>query len=119
MSGVNHLLDYCSTHPEANIRYYALSDMQLKIHSDASYIFEPNSNHVLVAIFTSGPKRTTTCPHINATYCSIQPSSIAEAKCGAVFNAKAATVTRVTLTEMGSPQEVADLKKITPQQMES
>jgi hypothetical protein len=23
MSGVNHLLDYCSTHPEAKVQYYA------------------------------------------------------------------------------------------------
>jgi hypothetical protein len=34
IKAVAHLLDYCSTHPEATIRYYA-SDMQLKIHSDA------------------------------------------------------------------------------------
>jgi hypothetical protein len=34
-----HPLDYCIIHPEASIRYYA-SEMQLKIHSDASYLSE-------------------------------------------------------------------------------
>jgi hypothetical protein len=37
-----HLLNYCSTHPEATISYYA-SNMQLKIHSDASYLSEPKA----------------------------------------------------------------------------
>jgi hypothetical protein len=40
MDAVRHLLDYCSTKPDAAIRYYA-SDMQLKIQSDASYLSEP------------------------------------------------------------------------------
>jgi hypothetical protein len=35
MDAVHHLLDHCSTKPDAFIRYYA-SDMQLKIQSDAS-----------------------------------------------------------------------------------
>jgi hypothetical protein len=41
MATVRYLLDYCSTKPHAAICYYA-SDMQLKIHSDASYLTEPN-----------------------------------------------------------------------------
>jgi hypothetical protein len=36
---VTHLLNYCATHPDAFIRYYA-SDMCLLIHSDASYLSE-------------------------------------------------------------------------------
>jgi hypothetical protein len=42
IKAVSHLLDYCSTHPESTIGYLA-SDMQLKIHSDASYIYEPKA----------------------------------------------------------------------------
>jgi hypothetical protein len=42
MAAVSHLLDYCSTKPHATIRYFT-SDMQLKIHSDASYLSEPNA----------------------------------------------------------------------------
>ena len=33
---LNHLLDYCHTHPDAKLRYHA-SDMIIHIHSDASY----------------------------------------------------------------------------------
>jgi hypothetical protein len=36
---VTHLLNYCATHPDAFIRYYA-SDMCLLIYSDASYLSE-------------------------------------------------------------------------------
>jgi hypothetical protein len=39
---VTHLLNYCATHPDAVIRYYA-SDMCLLIHSDASYLSERKS----------------------------------------------------------------------------
>jgi hypothetical protein len=42
IDAVSHLLDYYGTHPEASIRFYA-SDMQLKIHSDASYLSEPKA----------------------------------------------------------------------------
>jgi hypothetical protein len=34
---VNHLLDYCVTHPNAILCYHA-SDMILKLHSDALYL---------------------------------------------------------------------------------
>lgn len=34
---VMHLLDYCTTHPNAKIHFCA-SNMILKIHSDASYL---------------------------------------------------------------------------------
>jgi hypothetical protein len=35
-------MDYCSTHPESTMWYYA-SDMQIKIHSDTMYLSEPNA----------------------------------------------------------------------------
>jgi hypothetical protein len=46
IKAVAHLLDYCSTRPEATIRYYA-SDMQLKINSDASYLSEPKNKSII------------------------------------------------------------------------
>jgi hypothetical protein len=55
IKAVAHLLDYCSTHPEANIRYYA-SDMQLKIHSDASYLSEPKAKSRIGGCFYLGGK---------------------------------------------------------------
>ena len=39
---VLHFLDYCHTHPNAGVRFVA-SDMLLALHSDASYLSEPNS----------------------------------------------------------------------------
>jgi hypothetical protein len=36
------LLNYCATHPLATIRYHA-SDIVLHVHSDASYLSEPQS----------------------------------------------------------------------------
>jgi hypothetical protein len=42
IKAVAHILDYCSTQPEATIRYYA-SGMQVRIHSDASYLSEPKA----------------------------------------------------------------------------
>ena len=39
---VKHFLDYCATHPNAGIMYVGI-DMILALHSDASYLLEPNS----------------------------------------------------------------------------
>ena len=36
---VTQLLNYCATHPDAIVRHHA-SDMQLHVHSDASYLSE-------------------------------------------------------------------------------
>ena len=38
-AAADHLLDYCATNPDATMHYVA-SDMQLKIHSNASYLNE-------------------------------------------------------------------------------
>jgi hypothetical protein len=97
ITAVSHLLDYCSTHPESTIRYFA-SDMQLKIHSDASYLSEPKAKSRIGGYFyfgnnTNSPKKplsngpllchTTVLKHV--------VSSVAEAECGALFvNAKKA-----------------------------
>jgi hypothetical protein len=53
MDAVRHLLDYCSNKPDAAIRYYA-SDMQLKIHSDASYLSEPRAKSCIGGYFFLG-----------------------------------------------------------------
>ena len=39
---VNQFLDYCATHPNDRVRFVA-SDMMLTLHSDASYLSEPES----------------------------------------------------------------------------
>ena len=42
MAAANQLLDYAATHPNATIRFER-SDMVLYIHSDASYLSEPQA----------------------------------------------------------------------------
>jgi hypothetical protein len=39
---MHHLLDYCATHPEAEVRFHS-SDMVLQVSSDASYLSEPEA----------------------------------------------------------------------------
>jgi hypothetical protein len=51
-------LNYCATHPDAKLRYYA-SDMVLKVHSDASYLSESNAA-APPAITTWAIRKTTT-----------------------------------------------------------
>jgi hypothetical protein len=59
MDAVNHLLDYCRNKHHATIHYFA-SDMQLKIHSHASYISEPKSKSRIGGYFFL--KRTPSVP---------------------------------------------------------
>jgi hypothetical protein len=56
INAVSHIIDYCSTQPEASIRYYA-SDMQLKIHSDASYLSDPKAKSRIGGYFYLGKKK--------------------------------------------------------------
>eukprot|EP00957_Ditylum_brightwellii_P167199 12728086-Ditylum_brightwellii.AAC.1 len=39
---VEHLLDYCASHPNVTIRYIP-SNMLLKVHSNASYLLVPEA----------------------------------------------------------------------------
>jgi hypothetical protein len=54
-AAINQLLDYLSTHPDANIRYHA-SDMILHIHIDASYLSVSNARNRLGGLFFCGDK---------------------------------------------------------------
>jgi hypothetical protein len=116
IKAVSHLLDYCSTHPESPIRYFA-SDMQLRIHSDASYLSEPKTKSRIGGYFYLGNKsdyfmkplsngpllcHTTVLKHV--------VSSVTEAEFGALFvNAKEGIVTCTTLSEMGHNQDATAL----------
>jgi hypothetical protein len=40
---MNQLIDYCATHPDAEVRYHP-SDMVLQVSSDASYLSEPEAH---------------------------------------------------------------------------
>jgi hypothetical protein len=117
MDAVIHLLDYCSTKPDAATRYYA-SEMQLKIHSNASYLSEPRAKSRIGGYFFLGNINHSQCPSLSngplmcqSTILKHVVSSFAEAKYGALFvNAKTGTVTRETLKETGHPQDATELK---------
>ena len=106
---VNQFLDYCATHPNAGVRFVA-SDMILAMHSDASYLSEPDSKsraagHFFLTknndeSFNNGAILTLSkiIKHVM--------SSASEAETAALFyNCKAAAPLRVTLMEMGHPQD--------------
>jgi hypothetical protein len=98
MDAINHLLDYCSTKPHAIISYFA-SDMQLKIHSDASYLSEPKAKSRIGVYFLLGNSKHSQCTHLSngpllcqSTVLKHVMSSVAEAEYGAIFvNAKTST----------------------------
>jgi hypothetical protein len=117
MDAVNHLLDYCSTKPHAAIRYFA-SYMQLKIHSDASYLSEPKAKSCIGGYFFLGNSKHSKCTPLSngplmcqSTVLKYVVSSVTEAEYGAIFvNAKTGTVTQESLREMVHPQDATELK---------
>jgi hypothetical protein len=114
IKAVSHLLYYCSTHPESTIRYFA-SDMQLKIHSDASYLSEPKAKSRIGGYSYLGNKTNSRMKPLSngpllyhTTVLKYVVSSVAEAEFSALFvNAKEGTVTSTTLAEMGHNQDAA------------
>jgi hypothetical protein len=116
---INRLLDYFATHPNAIIRCHR-SGMALYIHSDASYLSEPNACSRMGGHFflssppldpTRQPLATDKHPpengaiHVNSTILKVVVASAAEAEIGAMFyNSQDAVPMRVALAEMGHPQ---------------
>jgi hypothetical protein len=91
--------------------------MQLKIHSDASYLSEPKAKSRIGGYFYLGGKSDSRMKPLSngpllchTTVLKHVVSSVTEAKFGALFvNAKEGTVTRTTLSEMGHNQDATDL----------
>jgi hypothetical protein len=117
MDAVNHLLEYCSTKHHATIHYFA-SDVQLKIHSDASYLSEPKAKSRIGGYFFLSNNKHSQYTHLSnapllcqSTVLKHVVSSVAEAEYGAIYvNSKTGTVTRETLREIGHPQDAIELK---------
>jgi hypothetical protein len=92
--------------------------MQLKIHSDASYLSEPNAkSHIGGYLYLGKKINSSSPPTINGTLlCHTTVlkhvvSSVADAEYGAVFvNAKECTVTHTIPSEMGHKQDATELK---------
>jgi hypothetical protein len=108
---VHVLLDYLATHHNATIRYVA-SDMVLNIHSDASYLSEPQARSRLGGTYFMGslpkdgkPIQINGPIQIHASICKFVVTSAAEAELGALFyNIQEGTILRLALEELGHPQ---------------
>ena len=84
MKDLEHFLDYCSTHPEAEIIYQA-SDMQLMIDSDAAYLVAPKARNRVAGYHYLGNKdgKLFNGPiYILAKVIKAVTASAAEAECG-------------------------------------
>ena len=113
------ILNYCATHPDAKLRYIK-SEMNVHVHTDASYLSATRARSRAGGIFFLSdkiPDTTTTIPPdappppfngailVNAQILKVVVSSAAEAEIGAAFlNGKDAVEIRTILTEMGHPQ---------------
>jgi hypothetical protein len=97
------LLNYCTTHLEATLRYHA-SDMILNIHSDASYLSEREAKSRAGGFFYTGSSTDTPNKLTNGSILIISTflrhvmSLAAEAEIVALFlNAKEGSVLHTTL----------------------
>jgi hypothetical protein len=92
--------------------------MQLKIHSDASYLSDPKAKSIIGGYFYLGnsknsPKKPVSNGPLlcHTTVLKHMVSSVAEDEFGALFvNVKEGTVTCTTLAEMGHNQDATELK---------
>jgi hypothetical protein len=111
MKQAKQLLDYLATHPDAKVRFHA-SDMVINIHSDASYLSEPNARSHASGHFFMGSLPINTQPiKLNGAFfslCKILKFVVAlaaEVELGALFLAcQEGMIFRLTLEEMGHPQ---------------
>jgi hypothetical protein len=115
-ANLTKLLNYCSTHPDATIRYHA-SDMMLNIHSDAGYLNKPKARSRSGGHFfmSSTPKNGVQQHNGSILTLSAIPrmvvASAAEAETGALFlNAKEGVNIRNILKEMGHPQPATPMQ---------
>ncbi len=99
------------SHPDAIIRYRA-SNMDLNVHSDASYLLAPKAQSRAGGYFFLGsipvngdPIKLNGTIHITCTILKLVAALAAEAELGALFlNAQEAKVLRLTLAKLGHPQ---------------
>ena len=112
-----NLMYYCHTHSDATIRYCA-SQMQLHIHSDASYLSASKAISRVVGHFflsnhfdTSSPTKHNGSLLVVAAILKNVVASAAEAELGGLFvNDKEGEVIRKTLEEMIHPQHPTSMQ---------
>eukprot|EP00957_Ditylum_brightwellii_P087389 6652023-Ditylum_brightwellii.AAC.1 len=88
---VKQLMDYCATHLDATIQYYA-SGMILQVHSNAAYMNETNAHSTAGGHFLLGNKIHPSKPiflngavHILCTILKLVAASAVKAELGALF----------------------------------
>jgi hypothetical protein len=115
---ITHFLNYAATNPEATVRYHS-SNMILNIHSDASYLSEPQARSQAEGIFymSAVPTKSDPIPRLNgAVHLTIKImknvlASVAEAEVAACFvNAQEACTLRQTLEALGHPQPATPIQ---------
>jgi hypothetical protein len=106
---MHQLLDYCTTHPDAEVRFHS-SDMVLQVSSDASYLSEPEARSRTGVHFYLG-NNDDRQQQINGPILCLSSiikhvmSSATEVEVGSIFsNVKEAVPLRVVLEEMGHRQ---------------
>ena len=109
MAACHQFLDYLATHPNAAIRYKA-SDMVLAFDTDASYLSEIGGKSRAAAYYYLTKKGNKLFHNgaidVFSTIIKHVMSSASEAETGALFyGCKRAIPYRVTLEEMGHPQD--------------
>jgi hypothetical protein len=123
MDAAIHLLNYCSTHPDAVIRYHK-SNMILHIISDASYLSETGARSRLGGYLFLTDQMVNTVPQpddiappfnapilVNSSIISSVLASAGEAELAALFyNAKDGAMIRTTLEELGHPQPTTPIQ---------
>jgi hypothetical protein len=107
---VNRFLQYAATYPNGKLTFWP-SDLQLFVHSDASYASETNSRSRSGAFYFLGKKHTSGNNQINGGLGSISKilpnvlSSAAEAEYAALFMAaRRACIFQNILADLGFPQ---------------
>ena len=113
IEAMEHFLDHCATHPKATVRFQ-VSDMILKMHSDASHSSETEARSRLGGHFHLGNKdksmKNNGAIHVMAKMIKNTVSSAAEAEIAGIFtNAKEAVPIRLTLEEMGHKQPPTEI----------
>ncbi len=114
-AAVNQFLDYAATNPNAIMQFHK-SNMKLWIHSDASYLNEPEAHSQIRGHFYLGNNmnETDVCNgaiNINTTVSDVVISSAAESEVGALFlNTKEGTGFWTTLAKLGHSQNATPIQ---------
>ena len=116
--GMEHTLDkayqvlnYLATHPNAVVQFH-VSNMVMNIHSDASYLSEPNAQSRACGHFFMGslpkhrdPIKLNCAFHLLCSILRFVVASVVEAELGSLFlNCQEGMIFKTNLEDLGYPQ---------------